>query len=137
MANEWRLGKDEQFLKSKYLIKNTKKMTNIKDKLHERGYIFLLRVFLSPFIFLWGLFLLAAGTLFPITFLVMISFFGLLLEPFIWLFKKSGADINGIEPFIYNTGNNALGHFLGLTIHIWGAFAVVYLYVKKGVIFTG
>ncbi len=98
---------------------------------------FLLRVLLSPFIFIWGLFMLAAGTLFPITFLVMISFVGLLLEPFIWLLKKSGSNINGIEPFIDNTGNNALGHFLGLTIHIWGAFAVVYVYLKDGTVWTG
>lgn len=101
------------------------------------GGSFLLRVFLSPIIFLWGLVMLAAGTLFPITFLVMISFFGLLLEPFVWLLRKSGADIIGIEPFIDDTGNNALGHFLGFTIHIWGAFAVAYLYIKDGVVFTG
>jgi hypothetical protein len=97
---------------------------------------FLLRVLLSPFIFLWGLFMLAVGTVFPITLLVMISFVGLLLEPFVWLLKKSGSNINGIEPFIDDTGNNALGHFLGLTIHIWGAFAVVYIYLKDGTVWS-
>ena len=98
---------------------------------------FLLRVILSPFIFLWGCFILAVGTLFPLTLLVLISFCGLLSEPFIWLFKKSGSNINGIEPFFDDTGNNALGHFLGLTIYVWGAFAVVYVYLKDGTILTG
>ena len=67
---------------------------------------FLLRVLLSPFIFLWGCFMLAAGTLFPLPLLVGISLYGLLLEPFIWLLRKSGYNINGIEPFIDDTGNN-------------------------------
>ena len=98
---------------------------------------FLLRVILSPFIFLWGLFMLAVGTLFPLPLLVMISFCGLLLEPFIWLLQKSGSKINGIEPFIDNTGNNALGHFLGFTIYIWGAFAIVYVYLEDGTVWTG
>ena len=98
---------------------------------------FLLRVILSPFIFLWGCFMLAAGTLFPLPLLVGISLFGLLLEPFIFLLRKSGSNINGIEPFIDNTRNNALGHFLGLTIYIWGAFAVVYFYLKDGTVWTG
>ena len=98
---------------------------------------FLLRVILSPFIFLWGCFILAAGTLFPLPLLVMISFYGLLLEPFIWLLKKSGSNINGIKPIIDNTGNNALGHFLVLTIYVWGAFAIVYIYLKDGTVWTG
>ena len=98
---------------------------------------FLLRVILSAFIFLWGCFMLAAGTLFPLPLLVGISLFGLLLEPFIFLLRKSGSNINGIEPFIDNTRNNALGHFLGLTIYIWGAFAVVYFYLKDGTVWTG
>ena len=98
---------------------------------------FLLQVLLSPFIFLWGCFILSAGILFPLPLLVGISFFGLLLEPFIWLLRKSGSNINGIEPFIDDTGNNALGHFLGLTIYVWGAFAVVYFYLKDGTIWTG
>lgn len=101
----------------------------------NKKYIF--RILLSPFIFIWGLFLLAAGTLFPLPFLIGVSFFGLLLEPFVWLFKKSGSKINGIEPFIDNSNNNVLGHFLGLTIYIWGAFAVTYYYIKTGKIFAG
>lgn len=98
---------------------------------------FLLRVLLSPFIFLWGCVMLAAGTLFLLPLLVIISFCGLLLEPFIWLFRKSGSNINGIDPFINVTNNNALGHFLGLTIYVWGAFAVVYIYLKDGTVWAG
>ncbi len=95
---------------------------------------FLLRIILSPLVFLWGLFLLAAGTLFPLNIIVGLSIMGFMLEPFVWLLKKSGSNISGIEPFIDDTGNNALGHFLGITIHIWGAFAIVYIYLKDGTI---
>jgi len=98
---------------------------------------FLLRVLLSPFIFLWGCLMLAAGTLFILPLLFIFSFYGLLSEPFIWLLRKSGSNINGIEPFIDDTGNNALGHFLGLTIYVWGAFAIVYVYLKDGTVWTG
>ena len=80
--------------------------------------------------------MLAVGTLFPIPFLMLMSFYGLLLEPFIWLLIKSGSNINGIEPLIHDTGNNALGHFLGLTIYAWGAFAIVYVYLKNGTVWT-
>ena len=97
----------------------------------------LLRVILSPFLFCWALFLLAAATLFPLPILVAFSFFGLILEPFIWLLRKSGSKINNIEAFCNGKYHNAIGHFLGMTIYIWSPFAIVYLYVKKGELFTG
>lgn len=81
--------------------------------------------------------MLAAGTLFLLPLLVIISFCGLLLEPFIWMLKKSGSNVKGIEPFINNTSNNAIGHFLGLTIYFWGAFAIMYVYIKDGTVWTG
>jgi hypothetical protein len=95
-----------------------------------------IRVLLSPFIFLWGLILLLAGSLFPITLLVLISFICLLLEPFIWIFKKIDVNITSIEPFFDITKNNAINHFIAISIHIWGAFYVSYIFIKEGTIFS-
>lgn len=97
---------------------------------------YLLRIILSPLIFIWGCILLAAGTLFPIPLLMLISLCGLLLEPFIWLLRKSGSNIEGIEPFIELTESKMINHFIGLTIYIWGAFSVAYIYIKDGEIIT-
>jgi hypothetical protein len=97
---------------------------------------FLLRILLSPFIFLWGIFMLAAGTLFPLPLLIMFSFIGFLIEPFIYLFRLSGSEINGIDPFI-PTKYTMLSHLLGLTIYIWGAPAIVVNYVLTGEVWSG
>ena len=102
-----------------------------------------LRIILSPFIFLWGIFLLAAGTLFPVPLLVLISMYGLICTPFIWLIKKSKTNIKYPEPFLSKYGdyenekNIMRDHLFGATIYLWGAFAVVYNYIKTGEIFTG
>lgn len=113
---------------------------------------FLLRIALSPFIFLWGVFMLAAGTLFPLPLLVMFSVGGLIGSPIVWLLRKSGSDINYPDPFIpypcetlgeyeMRYGENVLlhmmNHFFGATIYVWGAFAVAYHYIKTGEVFTG
>ena len=63
------------------------------------------------------------------------SFWGLLFNPFIWLLRKTGSDVKNIDPFI-QIGNDTLGHLAGLTIYIWGAFAIVYKYIKDGSIFN-
>ena len=97
---------------------------------------FLLRLILSPFIFIWGLFLLAAGTFFPVSFLVILSFFGFIIEPFIFLLRLSGADINGIEPLI-STKYTMLSHLIGITIYVWGAPAITVNYILTGEIWTG
>lgn len=97
-----------------------------------------LRIVLSPFIFLWGVFILAAGSIFPIPLIVMFSFFGVIATPFIWVLRQSGSDISYIgvfTPFSSNEDSflNAMaGSVLGLTIYFWLPFAAVYLYVKSG-----
>lgn len=113
--------------------------TPLKPQLDKHGVCarFLLRLLLCPLIFIWGCVMLVVGSFFPLPLIVMISFWGLLFEPFIWLLRKSGANIKGIEPFFDCTGNNAINHFLGLTIYVWGAFAIVYFYLKDGTVWTG
>lgn len=104
---------------------------------------FLLRLLLSPLLFLWGCLMLAAGTLFPLPLLVIFSMGGMISVPFVWLLRKSGSEINYPEPFICNYNdfekekNIFRDHFFGATIYLWGAFAVAYHYVKTGEIFTG
>jgi len=97
----------------------------------------LIRIILSPIIFIIGCFMMIILSIFPLPMIVIMSFFGILLEPFVWIFRQSGAKIKGIEPFINDTGSNMLGHFLGLTVYFWGAFAYVYIYIKKGTIWLG
>lgn len=104
---------------------------------------FLLRIALSPFLFLWGVFILMAGTLFPLPLLVVFSVGGLIGTPFVWLLRKSGTDIKYPEPFMtkgedYENEKNIMrDHFFGATIYVWGAFVVAYHYIKTGEIFTG
>ena len=107
-------------------------------------YKILLRIILSPIIFVWGLILLMAVTVVPIFIILTIwSFIGIISQPFIWLFRKAGADIHYAEPFLGNSVEcddgwySLLFHFLGLTIYIWGAFFVMFYYIITGEIITG
>ena len=96
----------------------------------------LLRILLAPLVLLWGTFLVCAGMLFPIPILGIISFFGLLLDLVACIFTLTGTKVERIEPFLYEDGNWSLGHFLGLTLFIWGPFAFTYYYIKTGSIYT-
>jgi hypothetical protein len=103
---------------------------------------FLIRVALSPLLFLYGIMLLGAGSLFPLPFLIMLSIAGIISKPFVWMLRKGGTDINYIEPFFgnykdFNLEKNIVkNHFIGLTIYFWGAFAVSYHYIKTGKIWN-
>ena len=104
---------------------------------------FLLRVLLSPLLFLYGCFMLAAGTLFPLPFIVLCGVGGMISVPIVWLLRKSGTKIDYPEPFMCDYSdfekekNIFRDHFFGATIYVWGAFAITYHYVKTGKIFTG
>jgi hypothetical protein len=103
---------------------------------------FLLRLLLSPLLFLWGIFMLAAGTLFPLPLLVIFSVGGMISIPFVWALRKSGAKINYIEPFLCDykdfekEKNIFRDHFLMASIYLWGAFYVAYIYIKTGEIYN-
>lgn len=112
----------------------------MNDKLNNRLW---LRIALSPFIFIWGLIVLAVGSLFAILpILVVLSVLGLLATPIIALMIKSGSSINYPEPFLtkgddYDNNKNIMrDHFFGTTIHLWGAFAIMIYYIKTGEVFT-
>ena len=103
---------------------------------------FLLRIALSPFLFLYGVFLLMTGTLLPLPLLVIFSVVGFIGTPFVYLLRKSGTDIKYLEPLMkegvdYENEKNIMrDHFFGATIYVWGAFYVAYHYIKTGKIFT-
>ena len=98
----------------------------------------IIRIILSPFILLYGYFMLAAGTAlaFPFVFIVMLSLIGFISQPFVYLFRLGGTNLEGIESFI-DAENPIRGHFLGMTIHIWLSYYIVYEYIKTGKILTG
>ena len=103
---------------------------------------FLLRLLLSPLLFLWGVFMLATGTLFPLPLLIIFSVGGMISVPFVWILRKSGAEVGYIEPFFCNyedfekEKNIFRDHFLMASIYLWGAFYVTYLYIKTGEIYN-
>lgn len=107
----------------------------------------LLRILLSPFIFLYGVLMLLVLTIFPLSFIIPISFVCFVLTPIIWVLRESGSEIKYPEPFIrypyetlfefkVNCNNSVLlymrNHFLGIIIHIWVVFAFLYRYIKTG-----
>jgi hypothetical protein len=105
-----------------YINKMTKK-SNIKK--------LFLRILLSPIILLYGLFITFGGIIFPTTCIIMFSFFGLVSTPIIFLLKKSGCDLNYLEPIIEEyTDNIFIDHLLGFTILIWGALYITYKYIQ-------
>ncbi len=97
----------------------------------------LLRICLSPFVFLWGCFMVLAGCLFPVPMIAVISLISLFTMPFVWLLNKTGATLEVMDPLITVSRFNSVNHFLGVTIFIWGAFAVAGEYIRTGHVFTG
>lgn len=97
---------------------------------------FFFRILLCPLVFLWGCFLIAAGLLFPLSIVVCYSFVGLLLEPFVLLFRLCGSEVEGLDPRGYEK-YPIIGYFVGTTIPIWGPFAILFYYITTGIVFTG
>lgn len=93
---------------------------------------YIIRFLLSPFIIVYGIFLLFAGTIFPLVLVTIISGMGFFLEFFILLFKASDTEITGWYPLITYTENNAINHLLGATIYIWLIPYMVWLFITTG-----
>ena len=99
---------------------------------------FLLRIILSPFILIWGIFLTAAMMVFPIPLLCGITLFHLIGYPFMLLFNIAGAEIEIPEPFINDVSKSYLiGYILTITIPLWGMFAIVVHFILTGKVWTG
>lgn len=98
---------------------------------------YLLRIVLSPLVFLWGVFLVLAMSLFPLTILVLFSWFAMIACPIIWLLNASGATIKYPEPLTNATQYVFINHFIWATSHVWAPFYIAWEYIKTGRIFTG
>lgn len=104
---------------------------------------YFLRVLLSPLIFIWGIFVLCAATFFPLPIIVIVSGVGIITIPLVWIFNKVGSNLKNIVPFMskyddFEKGKNIFrDHFFGLTIYFWGAFAIMFYFIKTGKIWVG
>jgi len=110
-------------------------MTN-KQSYQSTGKL-LLRVILSPFIFLYGCIWVIAFTFFPLPLVLIYSIAGLVFEPFIWLLCKSGVEMESLEPFFDDPNNSkSTGHLIGITFFIWYPFFLAFWFVKYAVIYN-
>ena len=92
----------------------------------------ILRIILSPIVFLWGVILIAALSIFPMGLLVMFSVLYFITCPFITLLNLSGANIKRIEGFPFlEDGSDMLNHFLTITVYIWGPFYIMIDYTNQ------
>jgi hypothetical protein len=104
----------------------------------------LLRLILSPFVAIWGVCLLATGTVFPLPLLIIMAFFNLITLPFILLFNLSGSDVKSVlgDISVINTGHknpiieNVLESLLIITVYLWAIPAIVFHYIKTGEIYN-
>jgi hypothetical protein len=93
-----------------------------------------LRILFIPIVALIGLFMLAAGTMFPITLIVFLHLFCLIGQPFVWLINCSlDTKIKNMEPLYFLIGkSDIVQYLLGATIHLWFVPYYIYYYLKNG-----
>lgn len=96
--------------------------------------IYGIRALLSPLIFIYGLFQLFTLTILPI--LLLLMFFRLILQPFIYLLKIGGTNIKVADSFFGFHDNITIDCLIHITISIWFSFYMVHLYVTTGEIFS-
>ncbi len=90
----------------------------------------LLRIALSPFIFLYSFILLAAWTLFPLPLLIMMSLEGIFLTLLYSILNYTGLQLSTEEnEWISATKYKFLNHFIGCTFYFWFPFYTVYKYI--------
>ena len=98
----------------------------------------ILRVILSPIILSVSLLITFGLTLVPILpLMAVLSLLSVLVYPFIYLLKKSGAELDYPEPYLqphdhYLFKNELIAHLAISTVILWIPFYEVYLYVKTG-----
>ena len=101
----------------------------------------LIRILLSPFIFIWGVFFTAAMCLFPIPLIMGCSLIGLISQPFIYLIKKGGTEIKYCEPFLNENDcklfkSYFIANLIGILSPIILPFAIMIIYIMEGEIIT-
>lgn len=105
-------------------------------------YKLLIRILLSPFIFIYGLYILIVLSLSIVLPIIMIhGICCIIWSIMVFVLKKGGTKIDYPEPLLdfllpSNSGDNIktiiTGHFLSSTVYIWLPFLVTYCYLKNG-----
>jgi hypothetical protein len=89
----------------------------------------LFKIVASPFIFLYYVFLMLAGLIFPTTVVIFLSFASLISQPFIWIINKGLEDPIDLDfPLINASKYLAVNNLLGMTIVFWVPFYGVHIY---------
>lgn len=97
----------------------------------------IIRIILTPFIFVGGLITVVAGLILPTTMTIIGSFILLIQKLIIDVLnlglsnKIENTDMSLITP----TKSEYLNHILGITVIIWFPFFVCYVWLIKGEIF--
>ena len=105
----------------------------IQDEKQRSIKLIILRILISPLVCLWGIFIMAMGSLFWFPFLMMVSIVGIIAELSGFILRLGGSNIQKMEPLITTKYNCAmLSHLLGLTIYIWYLPASTIAYILYG-----
>lgn len=92
----------------------------------------IIRLLLSPIIFIYACFLIGAMMIFPLPLFIFIHFLGLVSTPFIWLLKHGGTDVKYMECLFNPTGYLIIDNLIMILVPIWGPFAIVISYIVTG-----
>ncbi|MGD1319544.1 hypothetical protein [Chryseobacterium sp. 2R14A] len=97
----------------------------------------IIRILISPSIFLYAYIELFAFTFFPLPILILMSLSGIILTPVCYVFKKIGIQLSTEEyEWINPSENLLLNHFLGFTVYIWYPFFKAYHFIDKAEIWN-
>ena len=113
-------------------IKNLEKKRKgvIKKKRQKIG-----RIIFSPFIFLYGVVIMAALTAFPFAFFIIIySVISLIAYPFILLLRPLGTYVDTDMAFFSYSRYDVINLLLDVFVHITFPTALTYYFIKDGTI---
>lgn len=101
----------------------------------------LIRILLSPFIFIYSIFFTAAMCFFPMPIIIGFSLYNLITQPFVYLIKKGGTEIKYSESFFNECDNKLFKNYLfanitGVLLPILLPFIITIIYIKNGKIIT-
>jgi len=92
----------------------------------------ILKILITPFIFLLHALMVIAGLIFPTSMIMLYSFFFFICSPFVWILNLTLENKIEIEdPMFGEEYGKTLGHLLGVTLIAWVPFYAVWMYWKE------
>jgi len=91
----------------------------------------ILRIVLSPFIFIYGILMTLVFSIFPFSLITILGIIFCFICPFIWLYRKTGNNIEYPKGIIH-TRYYFINYMLVSTICIWFPFWIVFNFIKRG-----